>query len=59
MKNVVIFNKFINIMKHFLKNVHISNIKCDIIIEAFEGNDLNKTSASKECLICHYWRFLD
>ena len=33
MKNVVIFNKFINIMKHSLKNVHISNIKCDIIVE--------------------------
>ena len=25
----------------------------------FEGNDVNKTSASKECDICHYWYFLN
>ena len=24
-----------------------------------EGNDVNKTSASKECDICHYWYFLN
>ena len=24
-----------------------------------EGNDVNKTSASKECYICHYWYFLN
>ena len=24
-----------------------------------EGTDINKTSASKECDICHYWYFLD
>ena len=24
-----------------------------------EGTDTNKTSASKECSICHYWYFLD
>ena len=24
-----------------------------------EGIDTNKTSASKECNICHYWYFLD
>ena len=24
-----------------------------------EGNDINKTNASKECDICHYWYFLD
>ena len=22
-----------------------------------EGVDVNKTSASKECIICHYWYF--
>ena len=27
--------------------------------EAFEGIDVNKTSATKECDICHYWYFLD
>ena len=29
-------------------NIHIS-----------EGVDLNKTSASKECKVCHYWFFKD
>ena len=28
-------------------------------IDDSEGNDVNKTSASKECDICHYWYFLN
>ena len=24
-----------------------------------EGIDTNKTSASKECMLCHYWHFKD
>ena len=28
-------------------------------IDISEGIDLNKTSASKACDICHYWYFLD
>ena len=28
-------------------------------IDISEGIDTNKTSASKECNICHYWYFLD
>ena len=28
-------------------------------IDVSEGNDTNKTSASKECMICHYWYFKD
>ena len=24
-----------------------------------EGIDINKTSASKECILCHYWYFKD
>ena len=28
-------------------------------IDASEGIDINKTNASKECDICHYWYFLD
>ena len=28
-------------------------------IVASEGIDINKTSASKECDLCHYWYFLD
>ena len=28
-------------------------------IEVSEGIDVNKTSASKECKLCHYWFFKD
>ena len=28
-------------------------------IEVSEGIDVNETSASKECDICHYWYFLN
>ena len=28
-------------------------------IHVSEGIDINKTSASKECDICHYWYFLN
>ena len=28
-------------------------------IDVSEGIDINETSASKECDICHYWYFLD
>ena len=28
-------------------------------IDVFEGTDVNKTSASKECDVCHYWYFLN
>ena len=28
-------------------------------INISEGIDINKTNASKECDICHYWYFLD
>ena len=28
-------------------------------IDVSEGIDVNKTSASKECIICYYWYFLD
>ena len=28
-------------------------------IDVSEGIDINKTSASKECHICHYWNFKD
>ena len=24
-----------------------------------EGIDINKTNASKECMLCHYWYFKD
>ena len=27
-------------------------------IDVLEGTDINKTNASKECDICHYWYFL-
>ena len=28
-------------------------------IDISEGIDVNKTNASKECYICHYWYFKD
>ena len=28
-------------------------------IDVLEGNDINKTSESKECDFCHCWYFLD
>ena len=28
-------------------------------IDVSEGTDVNKTSASKECDVCHYWYFLN
>ena len=28
-------------------------------IDISEGIDTNKTSASKECMLCHYWCFKD
>ena len=28
-------------------------------IDVSEGTDINKTSASKECELCHYWFFKD
>ena len=28
-------------------------------IDISEGIDINKTSASKECVLCHYWYFKD
>ena len=33
--------------------------KCYHRIEISESIDVHKTSASKECIICHYWYFLD
>ena len=28
-------------------------------IDVSEGIDVNKTNKSKECMLCHYWYFLD
>ena len=28
-------------------------------IDVSEGTDVNKTSLSKECMLCHYWFFKD
>ena len=40
----------------FLWNIKI--LKHDII-DLSEGIDVNKTDRSKECMLCHYWYFLD
>ena len=28
-------------------------------IDISEGTDIDKTNKSKECMLCHYWYFLD
>ena len=28
-------------------------------IDVSEGIDINETSESKECMLCHYWYFID
>ena len=28
-------------------------------IDISEGIDINKSNKSKECMVCHYWYFLD
>ena len=28
-------------------------------IDVSEGSDVNRASASKACIICHYWYFLE
>ena len=33
-------------------------LECDRI-DISEGIDINKTSASEKCDICHYWHFKD
>ena len=33
-------------------------LQCELI-DVLEGIDTNKTSASKECILCHYWYFKD
>ena len=43
------------------KNLYISNINILYYdeIDIFKGTDINKTSKSKVCDICHYWYFLE
>ena len=33
--------------------------KCYVMIELMLGIDVNQTSASRACDICHYWYFLN
>ena len=41
--------------------MHFINYKSATVskINVSEGIDVNKTSASKECELCHYWFFKD
>ena len=32
---------------------------CYTRIDALEGFEVNKSNKSKECIICHYWYFLN
>ena len=49
------------IIKCFWKNVQKNILKMLYYdrIDVFVDIDVNKTSASKECIICRYWHFLD
>ena len=40
-------------MTHFINYKNVTIQKNDFS----EGIDLNKTTASKECELCHYWSF--
>ena len=42
-------------MMHFMMYKNVTDQKIDVS----EGTDVNKTSASKECELCHYWFFED
>ena len=66
--NELPFNKTIKIsvMVIVAKTVFLGQIFIRIIkmlyydrFDVSEGIDVNKTSASKECDICHYWYFLN
>ena len=48
-------------VKYFLKNFNINNINLvhDNGIYVSEGIDVDKTIASKKCIICDYQYFLD
>ena len=47
------------IHNYFSMNLCISYMIYFDKIEVSEGTDINKTSASKECDICHYWYVLN
>ena len=41
-----------------MNNIKMIELNYDRI-DISEGIDINKTSESKECNICHYWHFLN
>ena len=49
------------LLTRFLRSMFIKTIKILYYdrIDVFEGTNVNKTCASKECDICHYWSFLN
>ena len=53
--------KITNIVHNFFRQMFLWNIKMIYYdrIDVSEGIDVNKTSASKECDVCHYWYFLN
>ena len=46
---------------HFQKNVHANDAKVLYYHTIYISKDVNvqKTSASKECINCHYWRLVE
>ena len=48
------------IYKFFYMNAHMSYKMLQYEkTNVSEGIDINKTNASKECMLCHYWYFRD
>ena len=54
--------KMVNFIHNFFRR-HFVWVRVKMLqyerIDISEGIDVNKTSASKECMLCHYWYFKD
>ena len=61
LKLVDLFLKMVNFIHKFFQMTLCRKYKMLEYhrIDISEGIDINKTSASKECDICHYWYFKD
>ena len=49
------------VLKCFKKNIYVNNINMLYYdrIDVSQGTDVDKTSVSKECVICFYWHYLN
>lgn len=54
--NILLEKRFYKLPK---KQVFAQNINYILWFDLSEANDVNKTSETKECNICHFWYFLN